>query len=184
MLLSGRGGAIVPNRIDARCFAEPACGPLSSSSSSSELSRTDHSSSSAGLDLVRLGAETGSGKACILAMSCCERRWNGFVSFFSASGLVTLGVAAAEEADDCWFILLKNGFLDCSGGLVTGGLVTCGGEAGGSAGAERATSTGDLAALSGGVIICACSRPSSSELSSSSKVSSCLLSCSSFSFAA
>ena len=63
MLLSGRGGAIVPNKMEANCLAEPACGVLSSSSSSSELSMTDHSSSSLDFALRRLGTGAGSGRA-------------------------------------------------------------------------------------------------------------------------
>ena len=45
---SGRGGAIVPNSIDASCFALPPVGLLASSSSSEDEveSTTDHSSSS------------------------------------------------------------------------------------------------------------------------------------------
>lgn len=44
----GRGGAIVPKRIEARCFALPPPGGWSSSSSSSLDSTTDQSSSSVG----------------------------------------------------------------------------------------------------------------------------------------
>ena len=45
---NGRGGAIVPNRIDAKCLAEPPVGAFPSSSLDSSLSdsATDHSSSS------------------------------------------------------------------------------------------------------------------------------------------
>jgi hypothetical protein len=45
---NGLGGAIVPNRIDAKCLADPAAGGSSSLSLSSSLSdpAADHSSSS------------------------------------------------------------------------------------------------------------------------------------------
>lgn len=66
----GRGGAIVPKRMDASCLALPPCGLSSSSLSSSLESRTDQSSSSAGLDRDLLGADTGSGRACCFVRSC------------------------------------------------------------------------------------------------------------------
>lgn len=95
----------------------------------------DQSSSSAALPLVRLGAATGSGRACCcLATSALDNRWKGLVFFVSvAAGLVTAGVTAAgEAATDCCDMLRKNGFLDCSGGLLT-------------AAADRGSSTAGLA---------------------------------------
>jgi hypothetical protein len=83
---NGRGGAMVPNRIDARCFAEPPVGASSPSSLESSLSdsATDHSSSSGRL------RDWGPVYVCVsgLAASCCAMRWNGFVdeSSFGADG--------------------------------------------------------------------------------------------------
>ena len=162
---------MVPKRMEASCFAVPAPEGLSSasSSSSSELSRTDQSSSSAGLARVRLDGWTGSGKVvCCLATSWLERRWKGLVSRFSASGLVTGGVLAAA----CWPMLRKKGFLDCSGGLETvedaddstGGLLTSG--MGGGGGAEKGASA---AVTAGGDPT---SRPAGVEAASSSLSSS------------
>ena len=187
----GRGGAIVPNRIDASCLALPPCGLPSSSLSSSLDSSTDQSSSSAGLDLVLLGAAVGSGSACCLARSCCVRRWNGFVSFFSeASGDVTLEVEAAD-----WFMLLKNGFFDSDGGLDTaGGLVTVSGIGGGGGGGADVSGSGGAGGgslifgssiLCVGVLSAGVLRSTSSSLeSSSSMLSSWRRSCLSRSLAA
>lgn len=69
----GRGGAMVPNSIEASWRAFPAPGPSSSSDESSRSEpTTDHSSSSGrtreGLAPVGLAAWTGSG---VLAAACC-----------------------------------------------------------------------------------------------------------------
>lgn len=65
---SGRGGAMVPKRIEASCLALPPVGPESSSEESSSESTTDQSSSSLGTERVRAGAALGSG-SCVLACS-------------------------------------------------------------------------------------------------------------------
>jgi hypothetical protein len=74
---SGLGGAIVPNKIEARCLAEPPPGRSSSSSLSSSLSdpAADHSSSSGrrrDWAPVKLGVNG-------LMVSCWAMRWNGLV---------------------------------------------------------------------------------------------------------
>lgn len=73
----GRGGAMVPNSIEANWRAFPAPGPSSSDESSRSEPTTDHSSSSGrtreGLAPVGL-AWTGSGALAV------AWRWNGFVS--------------------------------------------------------------------------------------------------------
>jgi hypothetical protein len=156
----------------------------SSSSSSSEDSTTDQSSSSAGFERDRLTAGTGSGRlCCCFATSWLDIRWKGLVSFFSeASGEVTDGVVAAAG---CWLMLRKNGFLDCSGGLVTGGASSTGGlRTSGIGGAGGGASVvlvaiGDATELSAGV-----ASGSSSSLSSSSMLSSCRFNSSSLFFAA
>jgi hypothetical protein len=68
---NGRGGAIVPNKSEARCFAPP-WGASSSSEDESSESTTDQSSSSC-LPLAREGAATGSLYADLLAFSCVKR---------------------------------------------------------------------------------------------------------------
>lgn len=82
----GRGGPIVPNRIEARCFALPRSGRSASSSSDEESaleSTTDHSSSSWRTRLrLPVGVDVrGGGSGCDLgaADSCCARRWKGLV---------------------------------------------------------------------------------------------------------
>jgi hypothetical protein len=73
----GRGGAMVPNRIDARCLAEPPVGGSASSSLESSFSdsATDHSSSS--------GRRRDCGPVYVgvrgFAASCCAIRRNGLV---------------------------------------------------------------------------------------------------------
>src|SRR5205823_5644917 len=71
---NGRGGAMVPNRIDARCLAEPPFGASPSSSLESfSDSATDHSSSS--------GRRRDCGPLYVgvsgFAASCCAIRWKG-----------------------------------------------------------------------------------------------------------
>ena len=93
MAESGRvGGAIVPNSIEASCLALPpvSCS-VSSSEESSVESTTDHSSSSGRTRDGRLpaGVEDGGGNA-LAALSCCAKRWKGFVE-------VSLVLEAAEE---------------------------------------------------------------------------------------
>ena len=81
----GRGGAIVPNKIEANCFADPPAGGSSSSSleaSSFSEPAADHESSS------------GRRRDCVpvklavrgLAASCCAILWNGLVECKSAAG--------------------------------------------------------------------------------------------------
>jgi hypothetical protein len=74
---NGRGGAMVPNRIDARCLADPPVGASSPSSLESSLSdsATDHSSSSGRLRDWGPVYVWVSG----FAASCCAMRWNGLV---------------------------------------------------------------------------------------------------------
>jgi hypothetical protein len=77
---NGRGGAIVPNRIEAKCLAPPCVGASSSSEDESSESTTDQSSSSC-RPRVRADGAAGSlnvGTAALVACSCV-RRWNGFV---------------------------------------------------------------------------------------------------------
>lgn len=83
--LNGRGGAMVPNRMLASCFALPPPGFSSSSSESSKSDpAADQSSSSGrardfcsnGLAPVKAG----------LAISCCARRWKGLVDWTSGEG--------------------------------------------------------------------------------------------------
>jgi hypothetical protein len=71
----GRGGAMVPKRIEARCFALPPPGGWSSSSSSSLDSTTDQSSSSEGFARER-PAGWGSGRVVLLLSDACMA-WNG-----------------------------------------------------------------------------------------------------------
>lgn len=63
----GRGGAIVPNRIEANCFAPPWDGPSSSSEEESSESTTDQSSSSC-LPSLRAGGAEGSLKVGAVAL--------------------------------------------------------------------------------------------------------------------
>jgi hypothetical protein len=83
---NGRGGAMVPKRMDARCLADPPVGPSSPSSLESSLSDSaaDHSSSSGRL------RDWGPVLVCVsgFAASCCAMRWNGLVddSSFGADG--------------------------------------------------------------------------------------------------
>lgn len=77
---NGRGGAIVPNKIEARCLAPPCVGASSSSEDESSESTTDQSSSSC-RPRVRADGAAGSlnvGTAALVACSCVKR-WNGFV---------------------------------------------------------------------------------------------------------
>lgn len=107
----GRGGAMVPNSIEASWRAFPAPGPSSSSEESSRSEpTTDHSSSSGrtreGLAPVGLGW-TGSGA---LAAACCGgRRWNGLVS--CAGGDATGGdvTTAPPPGTIGWPKFLKKG---------------------------------------------------------------------------
>jgi hypothetical protein len=91
---NGRGGAMVPNRIDARCLAEPPVGapPSSSLESSFSDSATDHSSSSGrrrDCGPLYVGASG-------LAASCCAIRWKGLVDESS------LGAEAGGESGWVW----------------------------------------------------------------------------------
>ncbi|GAM88810.1 hypothetical protein ANO11243_068440 [Dothideomycetidae sp. 11243] len=100
MLDSGRGGAIVPNKIDARCLALPPPGRPPSFSSSSddddESSTTDQSSSSLGAARVRAGAAEGSGRL-VMAPAVPPMRWKGFVDAPASAGRG--GAAGAEGVD-------------------------------------------------------------------------------------
>lgn len=121
MLDSGLGGAIVPNRIDARCFALPLPTRLSSSSSDEDSSSSlfDHSSSSFGAARVRAGAAAGSGRVVLAASIEPVFRWNGFVEAL-LSGLAGGDVTIAAAGVAGWAMLRKKGFLDPSAG---GGLI-------------------------------------------------------------
>jgi hypothetical protein len=114
---NGRGGAIVPNRSDASCFAPPP-GRLSSSSSSEESGSdmsADQSSESDRTRAARVEAEATS-------VGCCVRRWNGFVDTSEAVGV---GVEVAAAASFACAIFFKNGFLVPSAdGVAVGGEVT------------------------------------------------------------
>lgn len=86
--LRGRGGAIVPNRILASCFALPPPGRSSSSSESSKSDPAADQSSSSGRarDLCSKGLAPVKGAA--LELSCCAKRWKGLVDWTSALGEV------------------------------------------------------------------------------------------------
>jgi hypothetical protein len=71
----GRGGAMVPKRMEARCFALPPPGGWSSSSSSSLDSTTDQSSSSDGFARERPEG-WGSGSVVLLLSDACMA-WKG-----------------------------------------------------------------------------------------------------------
>ena len=76
----GLGGAIVPNKIEAKCLAPPCEGPSSSSEDESSESTTDQSSLPCRAR-VRADGTVGSfrvGAAALVAGSWV-RRWNGFV---------------------------------------------------------------------------------------------------------
>ena len=111
----GLGGAIVPNSMDASCFALPPVG-LSAFSSSSEdevESTTDHSSSSGRTREGRLPVgvdDRGGGRFWDFADSCCcVRRWNGFVDSTLAFGEMVDEDRAGGSFACC--IFLKNGFF-------------------------------------------------------------------------
>lgn len=95
---NGRGGAMVPKRMDARCLADPPVGASSPSSLESSLSdsATDHSSSSGRL------RDWGPVYVCVsgCAASCCAMRWNGLVdeSSFGAAGGGESGCVGATGA--------------------------------------------------------------------------------------
>jgi hypothetical protein len=99
MLESGRGGAMVPKRMEASCLADPPPGRSSSSSSLSSLSdpAADHSSSS--------GRRRDCGPVTVgvngFALSCWAMRWNGFVdgrlSAGGAGGAVVCGIGGGEN---------------------------------------------------------------------------------------
>lgn len=109
----GRGGAMVPNSIEASWRALPAPGPSSSSDESSRSEpTTDHSSSSGrtreGLEPVGV-VWTGSGAL------AAGRRWNGFVSC-AAGGDTTGGDATGGDVTGApapgtvgWPMFLKKG---------------------------------------------------------------------------
>lgn len=102
---NGLGGAIVPNRIEASCFALPPVGlSLPSSSSEDEVESTvGHSSSSGRTREGRLpvGVDvSGGGSAWDFADSCCWlRRWKGFVDSPLVFGEVMEEVLIAGSLD-------------------------------------------------------------------------------------
>src|SRR5690242_19786141 len=85
---SGRGGAIVPNKMEAKCLAPPCVGASSSSEDESSESTTDQSSSSC-LPRVRAEGAAGSLNIGAAALVACSwvKRWNGLVD----TSLVLLG---------------------------------------------------------------------------------------------
>jgi hypothetical protein len=111
---NGRGGAIVPKRREASCFAPPP-GRASSSSddSSASDSALDQSSEFERTRAARVAADVGSG--------CCScRRWKGFVD----TSVAGVGTAFSFPCA----IFFRNGFLDSSdGGLVMIGIAGRGG---------------------------------------------------------
>lgn len=79
MAESGRGGPIVPKRMEARCFAEPPVGASSSSSEElSSVSITDQSSLSSVFERARVRDWAGEVFAAAVP-SWDWRRWKGFV---------------------------------------------------------------------------------------------------------
>lgn len=120
MALRGRGGAMVPKRMEASCLALPPVGRASSSeeeSGSSLESTTDHSSSSGrtreGRELP-VGVEERGGKA-LAVFSCWVRRWKGLVEISVAEADVVeedeawVGGGGPDSLD--WLSFLKKGFL-------------------------------------------------------------------------
>lgn len=114
----GRGGPIVPKRMDARWRALPAPGPSSSDESSSlSESTTDHSSSSG---RTRERGPVGwlmSGAAFVASGEVGGRRWKGFVETAEFAD----GEATAGSADGGACFLKKGLLVSCADfGLVTG----------------------------------------------------------------
>lgn len=116
MALRGRGGAMVPKRMEASCLALPPTGRSSSSEEegSSLESTTDHSSSSGRTREGRepVGVEEKGGRD--LAFSCWVRRWKGLVETSVAEDVVVeevgwVGAGGPDSLD--WLSFLKNGFL-------------------------------------------------------------------------
>jgi hypothetical protein len=192
---NGRGGAMVPKRIDARCLAEPPVGPLPSSSLESSFSEsaTDHSSSS--------GRRRDCGPLYVgvsgFAASWCAIRWKGLVEESSlgteaggesgwvggrgGGGGAADGGPDSEEEDTESF--LKYGFRDSSAAGLDKGvesrtlLVEDGSganEAGGEETLGRIWLLVGVASVPCGVTACG---PSSSDDESSPRLSSCNWSC-------
>lgn len=122
---SGRGGAIVPKRMDAKCAALAPPGRSSSSSESSSSSLSEPQSSSSGR-FLDTGADAATGAA------FCVMRWKGLVDSAAGGGggagaAGAAGAAAGPALPDVsedWDIIRKYGLrLSASaGGLAT----TCG----------------------------------------------------------
>ena len=176
----GRGGPIVPKRMDARWRAFPAPGPSSSEESSSlSESTTDHSSSSG---RTRERGPVGwvmSDSDFVASGEVGGRRWKGFVEIPElADGDATTGSADGGAS------FLKNGFFvsisDC--GLVTGSKVFTAGLGiggiatgiGGGGGLTSLRSSSWLLCVGVDAWGVTCSGSSSSEESSSSMASNCL----------
>lgn len=145
----GRGGPMVPKRMEASCFALPPVGAESSSSSSlSDDSTTDQSSSSEeGLRDRRLEAGPGSGRVVFAAPSeGVVMAWKGLVSRLLASGEATEGVPAADGG---WFMLFQNGFFDSACGDWTAGGLPIAVPGSGGADGGRGGAGGGAASLDG-----------------------------------
>ena len=114
----GRGGPMVPKRMDARWRALPAPGP-SSSEESSSLSEptTDHSSSSGRARETRPEGCDASGSAALGASWVTGRRWKGLLD-------TAAGVPEVEDVSLAWASFFKKGFFVSvsGGGLATGRL--------------------------------------------------------------
>ena len=109
---SGRGGAIVPNRIDASAAALlPPGRPSSSSESSSSSSLSDPHPSSLGR--LRDTGPVGVGTCTGAALGSCVMRWKGLVEASAAGGAGGAGAAGAAGGDEAGpdVIILKYGFL-------------------------------------------------------------------------
>lgn len=116
MALRGRGGAMVPKRMEASCLALPPVGRASSSEESGESleSTTDHSSSSGRTREGRepVGVEEKGGGGALVVVSCWVRRWKGLVEI-SVVEVVVEGVWDGGGGPDSldWLSFLKNGFF-------------------------------------------------------------------------
>ena len=91
MALKGRGGAMVPNKMLASCFALPPPGRSSSSSSDESKSdpAADQSSSASGRTRDLRSNGPGTVKAGLALSCCCASRWKGLVDCDSVFGAVS-----------------------------------------------------------------------------------------------
>lgn len=138
----GRGGAMVPKRMEARWAALLPPGlSLSSSSESSSESLSEPQSSSSGRRREICPVGWGAIEA---ALASCVIRWKGLVDSAGGGGgaMGAAAVGAVGDASEDCVIILKYGFRLSSLGSSTGGLVTRDGSGmGGAAGAALLSSS-------------------------------------------